>query len=145
MGQQFEAGSQFANDLQPCRAAHAQFAEPVFQLASVTSVRPDHFEPAKPQGLLEEGLGSISILQTSGMNDDAEDQSQGVDQQVTFSPQNLLACIEATLATLASPLNALAVDGRSRWGFFLPRAKRTRSRKAALICSQTPSCCHLLK
>lgn len=129
-GQDFETGSDaFDNfDLQP--ALRDEPLDPVQELARVSAIGEDLSHPAKVQQGRQQELGAVTILQGGAMHHDGENQSQSVDQEVSFSSVDLLASIIAAFSGLLSHFNALAVDNRSARGFFFPLARRTPSRSA---------------
>lgn len=97
-----------------------QRRQPVEEFACVASVHKDGLQPAVAQQKRPQKFGPISVLQAGRMHRAAQNQSEGVHQQMPFSSADLLASIEAPLAGLANHLNALAVDDRSGRGFFYP-------------------------
>src|SRR5579864_1930220 len=113
-----ETSCRFLNDLDFGVSAKSEFSEPGLKRSCVAAVSPNLSQPAETESPLQEKFGSIPVLQAGGMHADHQDQSQRVYQEMSFSSHDLLACIKAALSGLASHLNALAVNGRSRWGFF---------------------------
>ena len=116
--EQFESTGRFLDDLNVSGLANAHRLEPFQQAAGISSIGPYLAQPAEPGRLFQEQLGSLSVLDASGVNADSQDQAQGIYQKMSFSSHDLFACIKAALSGLASHLNALAVNGRSRRGFF---------------------------
>jgi len=139
MWKHLEPGGRLLDDLNVSGLADAHLLEPFQQVARISSIGPNLSQPAEPGSLFQEQLGSVSVLYASGVNADSQNQTQGIYQKMSFSSHDLFACIKAALSGLASHLNALAVNGRSRRGFFFPLLVRTRSRRASLICCHTPS------
>ena len=80
--------------------------DPVGKLASLTSIDEDDLQPPKEQKKGLQELGSVAILNISGMHDHSEDQSKGINQNVSLSSHDLFACIKATLSGLANHFSA---------------------------------------
>jgi hypothetical protein len=96
--------------------AATHLACPFQEPSGVASIGPDMFD-ASARPLAEECgqqmLGSIPVLNVGWQNHDQENQTDRVDQDVSFAPVDFLACIVAPLVAGFGALDALAVDDRS--------------------------------
>jgi hypothetical protein len=98
--------------------APKELVHPSKELTVIGGVSEDDAQAAKPSSLLDHELGSVTILNGCRVNHGHQDQAQGVNQKVAFSPLHLLSSIKAAFSGLVSHFNALRVeDGRAR-GFF---------------------------
>ena len=127
-GQDVETGSDAFDNLDLQAALRDEPLDPVQELAGIAAVGEDLAHPAKVEQGRQEQLGALTILQGGAVDHDGENQSQSVDQEVSFSSVDLLASVVATFSGLLSHFNALAVDNRSTRGFFFALASRTPSR-----------------
>jgi hypothetical protein len=65
--------------------------------------------------LCDNCVGGISLLHARGSHCKGNDQTHHIDNEVTLSPLDLLACIEAAFATLRRAAIVLSInDGRCR-------------------------------
>ena len=66
--------------------------------------------------------GAVAILRVGGMDDDAQQQAECIDEDVALAPRDLLARIDAGRAKppFLRSLGALAVDHRRRWAHLAP-------------------------
>jgi hypothetical protein len=122
-----------------------ELAHPTNQLAAVGGISEDHAQPTEASSFLDHQLGSLAILNGCRVDHSHEDQAQGVNQQVAFSPLYLLSSIKATFSGLVSHFNRLRVEDGRAGGFFFALFVRTFSRRASLMRCQTPSCCQRAK
>ena len=67
---------------------------PFDKLAGIAAVGPNQGEPWEPSlELLEDQLGSVSILKARLVNDHRQDQAEGVDDEMAFASVDLLCGI----------------------------------------------------
>lgn len=99
--------------------------------AGVPAIGPDEFEPCETPGHRRQHLvATVAVLDVCGMNDDREDQAEGIDTDMPFSTDNLLPRVVA----VRPPLRGASVltDCESRMPAdgvgFLPALRRTFSR-----------------
>ena len=97
-------------------AEGAQAFDPCDQGTGIASVGPDDLQPAKEQvETREEQDGTIAILDIGRRDLHAEDHAEGVHEQVSLAPADLLACIVTDrFATLLGTFDALAVEDGGR-------------------------------
>lgn len=84
-----------ANDLDAQRPQpSAQLAYPLDQFARVGSVGPKVAQTEECAGQWPKELtSSVTILHVGGMHDDAQQQTQRVDEQVSLATTDFLACV----------------------------------------------------
>lgn len=111
-------------------ATWQQCLEPLAEgWAGIAAIHPDQAQPTKGQlQFLELQPGAVAILNVGRMHHHRENQTQRVHQEMSFSSQDLLACIVAAHSSVVRYFNALAVEDRSGRGFFFPLLSRTASR-----------------
>lgn len=81
--------------------------DPILQLARVAGIGPDQFQARTTVANLRDHLlRSVPILNAGRMNDHAHDQSQGIDDKMSFASFNLLASVVAALGPPFSPVFA---------------------------------------
>jgi hypothetical protein len=98
-------------------------------------------QPAEEQvETRQEQDGTLAILDTGWCDLHAEDHPEGVDEEVSLAPADLLARIVADgVATLLGAFDALAVEEMAAVGEGLrPSATRTFTRKLSLSFSHRP-------
>jgi hypothetical protein len=105
---------------------------PLDQLARVTAIGPDAFQPGTDAAqLLEDPLGPVAILKTGAMHHDGPDQAERVDDEVALAPFDLLAGVVAVgppfCAVFTDWLSMIAAEGVA----FRPAWRRTLPRRAA--------------
>jgi hypothetical protein len=118
LGEDLEAGEGAFDDLEVEAATGNHGVCPRQELSGIAAVSEDPAHPAEVEQSGEQKLGSITVLQSGAVHNHRKDQSQGVDQKVSFSSVDLLASVIATFSGLLSHLDALTVDNRSSRGFF---------------------------
>jgi hypothetical protein len=110
------------------------------ELAGVAAIAPEPLEARqRPDQWLEHELGTVAILDISGMHLHPVDQSEGIDDNMALAPLHLLASIvtpdppfSAVLTDWLSMLPALGCGSR-------PSACRTAARNVSWIRSNVPS------
>ena len=109
-----------------------QVRDLAFQRSGIASIGPDLLDPTEAPGQQpgEQGTRSVPVLNACRGDRQAENKALRVYQDVSLSSCNFLTRIKTTNSGLASCSNALAIEDRSRGGFFLPAATRARSRSA---------------
>lgn len=110
----------------------------------VSAVRPYEFEPGKAVAdSVEHERGSVAVLHTGRMNDDAQRQALRIDQGVDFSALHLLASVVSGQAVMTAPFSALFKDWLSMTAAVGDASRSMSSRKSMCslcqIASQTPS------
>lgn len=103
---------------------------PLDQLARIAPVGPDQPKPRKaPADPFQHQPGTLAILKIAGMNHHRQDQAQGIDDQMAFAAQDLLARVIAAKppfsVVLTLWLSMIATLGVA----FLPALRRTFSRR----------------
>jgi hypothetical protein len=58
------------------------------------------------RGLAEHKGGTVAILDISGMNGEAQEQAERIDEQMRFAPRDLLACVVALRIERSRPFGA---------------------------------------
>jgi len=94
-----------------------EVSDPGHQSAVVNTIGPDLSQLAEPmrQGR-EHDSCAIAVLRACRMHRHEQEQTEGIDQNVSLAPVNPLASVEAALITAAiGSLDALTVEDRSRW------------------------------
>lgn len=72
-------------------------AHPMDEFPGVATVGPDDAQPLEPMlGLPEHQFGAIAILDISSVDHDRQEQSEGIDEDVTLSSLHLFPSIKAT-------------------------------------------------
>src|SRR6185437_11429376 len=96
----------------------ATLLHPLHQRTGISSVGPNELQPGQlPAYLLQNQLGTVTILNVGGMNDDGQKQSQGVHQDVSLPAVDFFFRIVAMWPSLLGRLDRLAVqDGRAGLG-----------------------------
>ena len=96
----------------------ADFLQGASQFRSgVAAVGKDMAQPRPaPEYGLQDDRRAVAILNVGGVNDDADQQAQRVDDDVPLAALDLLACVEATNAAAFGGLHALAVNDARRTG-----------------------------
>lgn len=145
LSQNAKAVPEPGNDRKTGALAPEEFAHPGNQLAAVGGVSEDHAQPTEPSSFLDHELGSLAILKGCRVDHGHQDQAQGVNKQVAFSPLYLLSSIKATFSGLVSHFNSLRVEDGCAGGFFFAFFLRTFSRSASLMRCQSPSFCQRAK
>jgi hypothetical protein len=84
----------------------------VNQFAGVAAVGPDEFEPCFSSSLLEHQLRSVTVLNTGGGDDHRDQQSQCIDQNMSFTSFDFLAGVVSTFAASLCGFRGLAVHDR---------------------------------
>ena len=131
-GQNFEGVERMAlDDLQVQTTARQQCLEPLAERVSgIAAIDPNQAQPTEVRRqLLEDQASTVAVLDIGGMNDHGQNQTQRINQEMSFSSHDPLACIVAAHSSVVRYLNALAVEDRSGRGFFFPLLRRTASRK----------------
>lgn len=83
------------------------FLDPLLQLAGVAGIGPNQFQPrTSPANLRDHLFGPVTILDAGRMNHHAHDQSQGIDDKMSFASFNSLASVIAALGPPFSPVLA---------------------------------------
>jgi hypothetical protein len=107
---------------------------PRHELAGIAAVRPDELEPSKTSAEpLDHQLPAIAILNAGGVNNDRQNQSHRIDDQMTLSAGDFLAGIVAMrppfrgASVLMDCESMIAAEGVG----FLPTLRRTFSRRAS--------------
>ena len=119
---------------------------PIHQGSSIGRICPDQLKPGEsPQELSQHKLGSITVLNVSSMDHNSQQQTYGVDYDVSLASFNLLTRIVAAwppfsvvLTDWLSMMPALGVSSR-------PSFCLTLVRKASSILCHVPSLRHSLK
>jgi hypothetical protein len=127
--------------LQTYGVMHSQRLNPRDQLAGIGLIGPDH--PQTRELVPEEcqhGFGTVTILHTRRGNDDGQDQSERVDEEMPLAAFDLFVDIKAA----EPPFSVVFTDWLSRipalgWRRF-PAATRTSPRSKSCIRCQVPSC-----
>jgi hypothetical protein len=89
----------------------SQFPCPVDQFPGVSPVGPDQLEARKlPDQLGQHQFGSVTILDMGGMHDHGQEQAQGVYDDVSLAPVDLLAGVVAA----RPPFSTVLTDWLSR-------------------------------
>ena len=101
-------------------AVPGQRRDPVEKAPGVTAIQEDSLQSAVAEQKRLQQFGPVTVLQAGLVHHAAQNQPEGVHQQMPFSSAYLLARIEAALSGLANRFNALAVDDRGGRGFFSP-------------------------
>lgn len=145
-GKDFEAGYSIraADDLHLEVATFEALAHPIPQLlASVATVGPDALDAGERLvDLVEHQPRTIAVLHVRRVHAHLQYQTIGVHQQMTLSSHNLLSRIISAHSSPPSRSHALAIQYRTAWGFFLPRASRAASRSASCSLLHTPAALH---
>jgi hypothetical protein len=95
------------HDRYPQASRAAKRGYPTEQRSRVAAVRPDQAKPHQGAGEGPEyQFGSVAVLDVGGMDDHAEHQSQGIDDQVTLASTDFLARI----VTADPPLDVVLTD-----------------------------------
>jgi hypothetical protein len=95
------------HDLQTDGVSLAERPDPVDELPRVSAVGPDEAKPLPSLAeATEEELGSIAILDISGMNNDGDQQPERIDEEVPLSAVDLLARIVA----MGPPFSVVLTD-----------------------------------
>ena len=107
-----------ADDCEVEFAEGTQTFDPCDQSTCIASVGPDDLQPAEEQvEARQEHHGTIAILNIGRRDPHSEDHAEGVHEQVSLAPADLLARIVADrFATLLGAFDALAVEDGGRWG-----------------------------
>lgn len=114
------------DDLHPHSAPGNQVAHPIHQRPGIPSIGEDTPQPAKARSQNTQDLPrSFSVLDRRRMDDDMEDETKRINQEVSFASQYLFSRIEAAHSSVISCLDTLRVEDRSRRGFFFPLWSRT--------------------
>ena len=84
-------------------------------IARVTAIDPEQAEPRKPtQHPAQDGLASGALGGISRRDDHAQDQAQGIHEQMALAAFDALASVETHRAAMTGGLDALAVQYRGR-------------------------------
>ena len=107
-------------------------SRPFDQFARIATVRPDQLQASiPPTELAQHQLGSVAILNVRGMNNDGQNQSQRVDDNMPLATVDLLARVVAMRPPFSVVftlwLSTIAAEG----DFFRPADTRTLSRRAS--------------
>ncbi len=128
------------DNLQAHATARQEPLAPTDKLSRVTAVGEDAAQPAKPfQKNCQNQLRALAILDGCRMDDDVQDQTQRINQEMSLASHNLLSRIIAAHSSVVRCLNALRIDDRSGRGFFFPLRSRTRSRRESWMVCHSPS------
>ena len=119
---------------------------PLYQLSCITAIGPDQLESRKsPHKLRKHKFGPVSVLYIRSMDDNSQQQSQGINHDMAFTPRHLLARIVAT----RPPFSVVFTDWLSMMAALgvgsCPSASRTLGRSASWMRSQLPSSLHCRK
>jgi hypothetical protein len=99
------------HDVHTKTTGRAQRRDPVEQRASIASVRPDQTKAHERVGQRRQyEAGAVAVLNVGGVYDDADDESQRVDDQVALASADFLARI----VTANAPLEVVLTDWLSR-------------------------------
>ena len=88
------------------------FLDPIDELASVASIGPDPLDGGRrfvPQALQDQ-LGTITVLDVCGMDDNGQQIAHGIDNNMPLAPFDPLACIIAAHPARFGCLDTLTVD-----------------------------------
>jgi hypothetical protein len=97
-------------DLEPHLGAFAQIPEPIDELACVAAISPDEAEAMKlVLEPFEDQRRAITVLEIAGMNQSNQDQAHHIDEQMSFTPIDLLAGVVA----VRSPFSVVLTDCES--------------------------------
>lgn len=121
------------DDLQPQLGAATERGHPREQRSSVRRVGPDEAHPGE-EGVgepLKHELGAVAILDVRRVDDDSDQQPEGVDQDVTLAPVDLFARI----VPVRPPLSVVLTDWLSRMPALGSRARPSASRTSPRRCS----------
>ena len=105
---------------------------PIDKLPGVTAIGPDHFKapPSRTQ-LLDEQLTAVTVLNVGWVNDQREDQTERVNDDMALAPLGFLARIVSSVA----PFSAVLTDWLSMMPAlgvgFRPSSIRTRRRSCS--------------
>jgi hypothetical protein len=133
-------------DFQTDLAPRAQRPDPVDQGPSIGTIGPD---AAQPRTLMPEDcqhlLGPIAVLHAGGRDDDGQDQSERVDEDMPFAAFDLFVGVEAA----DPPFSVVLTDWLSMTPALdwrrLPAATRTSPRSRSCMMYQVPSLRHCQK
>jgi hypothetical protein len=91
---------------------------PIYQLPSIGAINPDapQFLAGTAQALKEQSSAS-RIRNRSGSDNNQKQQTQGINQKVTFTPLHIFAGIKTPYSRHLGSLNALRIKTSSRWMF----------------------------
>lgn len=94
----------------------SEFLNPLDEFPGISTICPDQGQPRKP--FLQFGhnqFGPIPILKVGRMNNHGHDQADGIDDNMAFSPRNLLSGIITTIppfsAVFTDWLSIMAAEG----------------------------------
>ena len=105
----------------------------------VACVRPELCESRLGAQHSREHLQGSGAIGDIGPGDhDAQDESQGIDHQMPFSPSDLFACIVAAHSGVVSHLKTLRIEDRSAGEFFFALFSRTAARNSSLSRTHSP-------
>jgi len=107
--------------------------------AGIAGIGKEHFEPwlsAKHAG--QDFERPRAIGDTGRRHRDAQDQPEGVHDQMPFSPSDLFACIVAAHSGVVSHLKTLRIEDRSAGEFFFALFSRTAARNSSLSRTHSP-------
>jgi len=107
----------------------AKGSGPFNQLPGISAIRPDQLQPPEGSGeFRQHQLGPVAILQTGGMHHHAQDQAQGIDDDMPLAAVDFLPRVK----TAYPPFSVVFTDWLSMTAAvgvgFLPSATRTFSR-----------------
>ena len=105
---------------------------PIHKLSGITAIGPDHFKaPPSRTELLDQQLTTVTVLDVGGVNDQREDQTERVNDDMALAPLGFLARIVPSVA----PFSAVLTDWLSMMpalGVGLrPSSIRTRRRSCS--------------
>ena len=67
---------------------------PIYKSPGITSIYPDSLQPPESAAqLLQDQTTTVAILDVGGVHHHNQDQAEGIDQQVPFTPRNLLSSV----------------------------------------------------